>query len=284
MTPDLLPELLEPFLAHPERAGIITDFDGTLAPIVEDPAEAQALPGAVELLRALASKYCRVAVVSGRPISFLVEHTAIAPGLHLRGLYGLECARAGEVTEHRDAEPWRAVVSRVARHTEQAAPPGVRVERKGLSVTVHYRGAPEFGPWADAWSAEQADATGLMRHPARMSWELVPPVPVDKGTTVLELADGLDAVCFIGDDRGDLPAFSALDYLAETRSTAVLKVVVSSPEVPPDLLKEADLLVDGPAGTLELLRQFLTDDSEASGYSALADYSEVDGARPAAAS
>lgn len=277
MKPDPLPELLEPFLARPDRAGIITDFDGTLAPIVEDPAQSQALPGAVELLRALASKYCRVAVVSGRPISFLVEHTAIAPGLLLRGLYGLECAKAGEVTEHRDAESWRAVVSEVARNAEASAPPGVRVERKGLSVTVHYRGAPEFGPWAEQWSAEQADLTGLLRHPARMSWELVPPVPVDKGTTVLELADGLDAVCFLGDDRGDLPAFSALDYLASTRSVAVLKVVVSSPEAPPELLKEADILVDGPHGALELLRQFLPDQSARPGYSETGD-------RPAAAS
>jgi len=85
-----------------------------------------------------------------------------------------------------------------------------------------------------------------------MSWELVPPVPVDKGTTVLELAEGFDAVCFIGDDRGDLPAFAALDLLAVGGAYA-LKVVVESDEVPPELLRQADLVVVGPAGVMGFL-------------------------------
>ena len=48
-----------------------------------------------------------------------------------------------------------------------------------------------------------------------MSVELHPPVAVDKGTVLAELASGLAAACFIGDDAGDLPAFDALDELAE---------------------------------------------------------------------
>jgi len=126
------------------------------------------------------------------------------------------------------------------------------VERKGLTVTLHYRTAPEAGPWVESWTAAQASTTGLHRHPARMSWELVPPVPVDKGTTVVALAEGFDAVCFIGDDRGDLPAFAALDLLVAEGAYA-LKVVVESAEVPPELLREADLVVPGPAGVMRFL-------------------------------
>ncbi len=50
-----------------------------------------------------------------------------------------------------------------------------------------------------------------------MSWELRPPVPTDKGTVVTELAAGLAAVCFVGDDTGDLPAFEALRRLGRLR-------------------------------------------------------------------
>ncbi|HSS11457.1 MAG TPA: hypothetical protein VLL25_16350, partial [Acidimicrobiales bacterium] len=82
--------------------------------------------------------------------------------------------------------------------------------------------------------------------------ELRPPVEADKGTVVEELASGLDAVCFIGDDRGDLPAFAALARLAaEGRDT--LAIAVNSDEAPTELLAAADVVVDGPSGVLDLL-------------------------------
>lgn len=256
MRPDAVDDLLAPFLARPERAGVIADFDGTLAHIVDEPGQARPARGAVDVLHALAEVYHRVGVVSGRPITFLCDQLGAAPKLVLRGLYGLERAHGGEITEHPEAEPWRAVVARVARSFAAAAPPGVMLERKGLSATVHYRVAPEHGPWVDDWTAAQADATGLVRHPGRMSWELLPPVPVDKGTTVLELADDLEAVCFIGDDRGDLPAFEALDYLAG-KGLTILKVVSESEEVPAALLLDADVVVEGPDEVVRMLRMLV---------------------------
>src|SRR5687767_10522338 len=92
---DSLLELLAPFLRSPDRAGILVDFDGTLSVIVDEPADARPARGAVDVLHALAESYCRVAVVSGRPLSFLVSHLGVAPKLILRGLYGLESAHAG---------------------------------------------------------------------------------------------------------------------------------------------------------------------------------------------
>ena len=253
----LTDELLQPFRAEPKRAAVITDFDGTLSPIVDDPELSEPLDGAHQLLDALAEEYGCVAVVSGRPLKFLRERLGCGPKVRLRGIYGLESSREGEPTEDSAAEKWRDTVAAVAARGDEDAPPGVAVERKGLSVTIHYRTAPEAAPWAEEWTAVQADESGLLRHPGRMSWELIPPVPVDKGTTVLDLGDGFDAVCFIGDDRGDLPAFQALDELAR-RGAYVLKVVVESPEVPAELLREADVTVSGPAGTVGLLRRLRT--------------------------
>ena len=257
--------LLTPFLDAPERSGILTDFDGTLAPIVADPTASRPLPEAVDVLHRLARTYRRVAVVSGRPAAFLADHLRLGTadagvpgeGLVAIGLYGLEMADGGDVTTHPSAAEWREVVTHVADRADEEGPPEVLVERKGLSLTLHYRTAPEHADWARTWAAEQAEHTGLVRHSGRMSEELRPPLSVDKGTVVAQLAEGLAAACFFGDDSGDLPAFEVLDRLARDDGVATLKVGVRSEEAPPDLLDSADVVVDGPLGAVEVLSRLL---------------------------
>jgi trehalose 6-phosphate phosphatase len=232
---------------------VFVDFDGTLAAIVDDAAAARPLPGAVEALGALAARYAKVAVVSGRPVAFLARHL-LAPGVILSGLYGLESWNNGAPVDHPAAEPWRQAVEDVATRAEAELPEGVAVERKGLSVTLHVRRHPEAEPVVLAWAQQAAQATGLALHQAKWSWELRPPVAADKGTVVTDLSKGLDAVCFVGDDRGDLPAFEALDRL-RGRGQTTRKVAVRSDEVPAELLAAADEAVDGPGGALDLLRR-----------------------------
>jgi trehalose 6-phosphate phosphatase len=128
----------------------------------------------------------------------------------------------------------------------------VVVERKGLSLTLHYRTAPELEEALGAYAAEEALRSGLVARPARMSWELHPPIEVDKGTAVLEVAADFDAVAFAGDDLGDLPGFEALDEL-DQRGVATLRIAVDSTEAPLELLDRADLVVDGPEGLVALL-------------------------------
>jgi trehalose 6-phosphate phosphatase len=72
------------------------DFDGTLAPIVDDPNEARPLPGTVELLGHLAARFAAVALLSGRPADYLAKHAA-ALGVRYLGLYGLQEIRDGHV-------------------------------------------------------------------------------------------------------------------------------------------------------------------------------------------
>ncbi|HEX3947553.1 MAG TPA: trehalose-phosphatase, partial [Acidimicrobiales bacterium] len=85
-----LPAVLAPFRDHPATAALFVDFDGTLAPIVEDPAAARPFSGVPELLVALAGRFGLVAVVSGRPVRFLQDVLGQSPGVHLAGLYGME--------------------------------------------------------------------------------------------------------------------------------------------------------------------------------------------------
>ena len=240
---------------------LLTDFDGTLAAIVADHAAARPLPGAVDTLLELCDHYPRVAVVSGRPAAFLVGRLGLrAPlpaALRISGLYGLEGVGAdGRVRVAPEAEEWRAVVERAAARAEAGAPPGTAVERKGLSVTLHWREHPEVEQWAEAFAAAAATELGLARHPARRSVELRPPLAFDKGTAVEELAGGYRVACYLGDDVGDIPAFAALDRLRGMGARTV-KVVARSEEAAPEVVAAADVVVDGPEDALAFLRELV---------------------------
>jgi len=232
---------------------VAVDFDGTLAPIVADPAAARPLPGAVETLAHLAERVAVVAVVSGRPVDFLAERLGPPAGVVLVGLYGLERLVDGVRQVDPRAARWADTVDAVAADARRSAPAGVGVEHKGLSVGLHYRRAPRERAWVERFAATAGPSSGLVAHSGRMSIELRPPVPADKGTVVRELAAGRPAACYIGDDVADRPAFAAL---AERRAAgaATLSVLVASDETPADLAEAADLVVGSPDEALDLLR------------------------------
>jgi trehalose 6-phosphate phosphatase len=257
-------DVVAAFTAHAGSAGVFSDFDGTLAPIVDDPTAARPLDGAADALEALARRFARVGVISGRPGTFLAEHLG-ERGLSLTGLYGLEVVTAHGVRPVAAAKVWRSVVEDVAARAEAELPPALGVERKDLSVAIHFRVAPGYGELARQWTTEAAARSGLALHPARMSYELRPPLPHDKGLVLATSADGLSHVLFAGDDRGDLEAFDALDRLAADGDVTVARVAVRSPESPEELLERADVVVDGPEGVLRLLHDLARERAEGGG-------------------
>ena len=192
--------------------------------------------------------------MSGRPRSFLVEH--VGPGVDLSGLYGLETRIDGREHDHADAARWRDVVAEVAALGVDELPAGVLVEPKGLSLTVHYREVPDAEAEVLAWAGRAGAASGLELRPAKRSVELHPPVAVDKGSSVLELSEGCRTVAYLGDDVGDLPAFAALDRLAE-QGVTTCKVAISSDELHADVAGAADVLLDGPAAVVAALAPLL---------------------------
>lgn len=237
----------------PGRSALLVDFDGTLAPIVADPSRAAPLPGAGAVLGRLSGTLGVVGVVSGRPVTFLRERLpGVAGRLSLFGLYGLEWVEGGELRTHPGAEGWRVTLAGVVEEAHRSAPPGVTVEDKGLAVTLHARRAPERLGWIEHYAAAASSRHGLAAHPGRLSVELRPPVTVDKGTVVERLGEGMAAIAYLGDDRGDLPAFAAL-AARRAEGARTVAVAVSSDEVPSELIASADLVVDGPSGVLAAL-------------------------------
>ncbi|MFF8032615.1 MULTISPECIES: trehalose-phosphatase [unclassified Streptomyces] len=257
-------EGLDALLARPAKALIALDFDGTLAPIVADPEQARAHPGAVAALAALAPKVASVAVVTGRPAAVAVRLGGFA------GVAGLEHL---VVLGHYGAERWDAVTGTV---TAPAPHPGVAaaraelpglldragarrgtwVEDKGRAVAVHTRRAED--PQA-AWEALREPVTGLAtRHglivePGRLVLELRPP-GMDKGVALTEYARdiGAQTVLYAGDDLGDLPAYTAVDELRATGTPGLL--VCSGSDEVTEVRDRADVVTDGPGGVVRLLR------------------------------
>ena len=244
---------LDALLLSPATSAVLTDFDGTLAPIVPDPQDARPLPDAPRVLGRLAKRFGVVGVISGRPAAFLARHLgASGDAVRLVGVYGCEWVEGGRVRRSPEVEPWVAAATRVLEAALAEAPPGVGIEDKGASVTLHWRPAPEAGEWAREFATLWASRTGLVLQPGRMAVEFRPPVDIDKGSVVERLARDCTAACFAGDDAGDLAAFEALDRLAQ-RGLHTVRMAVADEESPPELAASADLVVEGPEKALEML-------------------------------
>lgn len=245
--------------ADPSALLVGLDFDGTLAPIVSRPEDARALPGTAALLGRLAARVRCVAVVTGRPALQAVRLGGLSAvrGLLVLGHYGLERWQAGELTAP-DVPLGVEEVRRIlpAFLGEAGAPQGTVVEDKRHSLAVHVRGVTDpdaamaglAGPLA-----RLAAEHGLVVEPGRRVLELRPP-GADKGAALLGLADQVEAgaVLFVGDDLGDLAAFSAVHRWRAGGRPGLTVASASSEESA--LADRADIVVDGPAGVQELLR------------------------------
>lgn len=224
----------------PARLVVASDFDGTLAPVVARPEEAVAPVAALAALERLVELGARVAVISGRSRDAL-DRVVPIPGVRRLGDYGLEEPSAAE----RDAlERFNVDVSVRIR-----ARPGVTLEAKPGSTSVHYRNDPTGGTGLFDELAPLAAQLGLRAGEGRMVVEVRPP-GADKGAALQRLleAERPAAVAFAGDDDGDRAAFEAA-----ARHERHLVVGVRSDESPPDLFAACDAVVDNPAGWLMVL-------------------------------
>jgi len=184
------------------------DFDGTLAPIVSDP-ETAAMPGSTRaLFDALAARR-RCAVLSGRSLDDLRPRLADVPLVALVGNHGLEIAgepppaglRAG-------VHAWRAELAARLAHL-----PGVRIEDKGLSLSVHYRASPAPARAEAAIRAATDTLHGARVFGGHVVVNVVPEDARDKGDALRTLlaAAPCPSALYVGDDETDETAFALAD-------------------------------------------------------------------------
>jgi trehalose 6-phosphate phosphatase len=242
-----------------DRCAFFFDFDGTLAPIQDDPEAVRPVPGALDALGALAGAVGLVALVSARPASFLRDRLAGLPEVAVFGLYGLESQiGTGPVRTHPDAVPYQQGMRELADAASAELPAGIMVEYKRLSVALHYRTAPHLRPAVEGWAAATATRLGLRAQAGRMVIELKPPGDRDKGSVVAEQIADLACAWYFGDDLSDLRAFAALDARHRQDPSFVgVRVAVANPESGDALGPAADLSVEGPEQVPALITDLL---------------------------
>ncbi len=249
---------LDALLSRPAEGLIGLDFDGTLAPIVPDPAAARAHPGAVPALTRLSPAVGTLAVITGRPAAEAIRYGGLdtVPGLIVLGHYGGQRWQDGTlaVLEQSSAvEAARRVLPALL--GDAGAPAGTWIEDKAHSLAVHTRRTAD--PEAALALLREplnrlAAELGLAAEPGRLVIELRPR-GVDKGAALRGLVRETTArsVIFCGDDLGDLAAFTAVREL-RAAGTPGCAVASASPETP-EVAAAADLVVDGPQGIVEFL-------------------------------
>ncbi|MGC8480577.1 MAG: trehalose-phosphatase [Acidimicrobiales bacterium] len=232
----------------------LLDFDGTLAEIVPDPTEAEIAPPSITAVRRLLDRGIVVGIVSGRPMSFLLDHLPedLVPRLRIAGSYGVEKKLPGLPVLQLEGDISSSRREAIQTEVERVVDPRIEVEWKPYSFTLHFRNAPEYSEYAETVARRLGDTFGLVTEPARMAFELFYQAPPDKGSVVEEWTRYANAVMYCGDDRSDLRAFDVLD-MRRAQGIPVRKVAVAAMESPSELVARADVVVESVSALAELL-------------------------------
>ena len=229
----------------PGELVLVTDFDGTLADIVQDPARTSARPEALEALQELVRLLADVIVLSSRTPAQL---QALVPidGVRLIGDSGLATPRRAqqEALDGFNAETARLLVSI----------PGAWLEVKPASTAIHFRSTNKTGEEMLELLRPALDSARLAAYLGRKVIEVHAP-KAGKGSALAALLPSEDpggVVCF-GDDENDRSMF---EYVG-TLDVPHMSVGVWSPEAPKDLFDKCDLVVPGPEGAVKVLLEIV---------------------------
>ena len=242
------------------RVVVFLDFDGTLAPIVDDPDEAAAPPRTQETIARLA-RSCGVAIVSGRDLRDVVARVDV-DGLWFAGSHGFELQGPGG--EHHEQDAIEAALPALDAAEEElraalADDDGVRVERKRVAIAVHTRGADASTTTRAETAVERigGDHSELRVTGGRAVRELRPDIEWDKGTALRWV---LDRIVADQDPRRIVPVYAGDDLTDEDALRTVhgdgIGIVVANDEHG-DRTTFAHVAVADPDGLRVLLEQLI---------------------------
>lgn len=247
---------------------VVSDFDGTLSHIVDDPWGAEILPLGRRALRRLAGlPGVHVVVLSGRTAGDAAARVR-AGGVSYVGNHGMERAflrrhgRAEALSTESDEAEHEAVhaAERLAREVPRLVPDSwLVVERKPPAVAFHYRTAPDLAQASTRLRAavDELDPDGVLeRFPGRRVLELRPHGAVAKGEALARLVEQFKprAVFMLGDDVSDAMAFRTLRDLRGRGVTDGIAVAVQArSEVPQEVVESADIVLGSPVAATRFL-------------------------------
>jgi trehalose 6-phosphate phosphatase len=250
------------------RLGLITDVDGTISHLVDQPDAARITPRSRELLAALRDRITLVAALSGRSARD-VQTIVDLPGIQLIGNHGMEWWRDGQIEIAPSAAEYRPALEAAVKAVRAQQVPGVFVEDKGVTLAIHYRRAADpdaVAEWLAGLLSKIAGAHHLKLSQGNMIFELRPPVEINKGSAFRQLIEiyHLDAAVYLGDDTTDLDALRMARQLRDSGTCWAVGLGVASDHIPPALPATADLMLSGIQEVETFLAWLLSNASRAS--------------------
>ncbi len=259
---DEIQEALAPLMADMAHTGIFLDLDGTLAPIMPRPNDVAVPPDIIRLIRKLSHTYLAVTIVSGRPATGAKRIVGNSELAYI-GNHGFETMLPGRaVVVCEEAQPYIAKIRELVeycRKVEEMSEMGIWLEDKTATMSFHFRNAPDPRQSMEFMHERifpEVERLGLAVSEGRKVIEVRPPVPVNKGIAVGQLLDRLSCVkaIYVGDDTTDIDALKELRKRGRRKNQTMLGVGVISDEMPNELPKFADLLVERTSGVEQLLQ------------------------------
>ena len=257
-------ETLAPLVAKASETAIFLDLDGTLAPIMPRPDDVSVPPGISRLIRRLSHAYLAVTVVSGRPATGAKRIVGNAELAYI-GNHGFETMLPGHaVVVCEEAQPYIPRIRELieyCRKFEELPELGVWLEDKTATMSFHFRRAEDPAQSVDFIRKNlfpRIKELELAVTEGRKVIEVRPPVPVNKGVAVGRLLDRLECrkAIYIGDDTTDVDALKELRKRSRRKDNVMVGVGVISDEMPAELPRFADIMVERTSGVeqaLELL-------------------------------
>lgn len=245
--------------------GLAFDIDGTLSPLAPTADAAQLYPGVVELLEQ-AKKYAHVAIMTGREIEDGAKKINVE-GLTYIGTHGLEWSDGLPWLHPVHIEPEAMQYADAGKYLldlvdEQIANlPGVYVQHKRVGGSIHYRQSTDpqhIRQQLFAILEEPAKRVSMSLSEGKRIVEIRAPLDIHKGSALREFAErnALRGLIFAGDDRTDLDAVLEIGRL-RAEGLATLAIVVKHQDTLPELLANADIVVNGVPEMATLLKEMV---------------------------
>ena len=172
-------------------------------------------------------------------------------GMVYIGNHGLERLVKGRPEFPHNVQQYLTIIKSVIKElTPLLSIEGITIENKGVTATIHYRlcREPQLAE-KEIMGAIKASpqASNLRIIKERMAIDLLPPIKMDKGTTILDLIQeyNLQSGIYLGDDVTDIDAFRAIHTAGRNFNFHGFAIGILSPEMPENLVAEVDFTLNG---------------------------------------